>query len=439
MSLNGNAETFRARRKRFLAAIGEGATAILPSAPIALRSGDVEFIYRQDNDFYYLTGFTEPESVAMLSPGHPDGEFVMFVRPRDKERETWTGKRAGIEGAMIDYGADKAYHIDELEKIIPRYLERSERVLYPLGLNDKLEERVMKLVRWSQAMRPRLGSGPSAILDPRELEHEARLHKEPGELDLMRRAIAISADAHKRAMSKARGGMMEWQIEAEVDYAFRSQGATGPSYPSIIASGPNAAILHHIENNREMRTGELLLIDAGCEYQFYASDITRTFPIAARFSQLQRELYQIVLDSQLKAIDAVKPGARFDDPHDAALRVLAEGMRSTGLLKGCADEIIEKGSYRRFYMHRTSHWLGMDVHDVGLYRVGGESRKLEPGMVLTVEPGIYIDADADDVPESFRGIGIRIEDDVLVTDTGHEVMTAAVPKQVADLESLTAP
>ncbi|HEY6421184.1 MAG TPA: aminopeptidase P N-terminal domain-containing protein [Candidatus Binataceae bacterium] len=439
MGLNGNAETFRARRKLFLAAIGERATAILPSAPVALRSGDVEFIYRQDNDFYYLTGFTEPESVALLSPGHPDGEFVMFVRPRDKERETWTGKRSGIEGAMIDYGADKAYLIDELEKIVPRYLERSERVLYPLGLNDRLEERVMKLVRWSQAMRPRIGSGPSAILDPRELEHEARLHKEPGELDLMRRAIAISADAHRRAMSKARGGMMEWQIEAEVDYAFRSQGATGPSYPSIIASGPNAAILHHIENNREMRTGELLLIDAGCEYQFYASDITRTFAVASRFSQLQRDLYEIVLDSQLQAIETVKPGARFDDPHQAALRVLAEGMRSVGLLKGSADEIIEKGSYRRFYMHRTSHWLGMDVHDVGLYRVGGESRKLEPGMVLTVEPGIYIDADDDDVPENFRGIGIRIEDDVLVTENGHEVMTAAVPKQVADLESLTAP
>ena len=430
MGANGHnsSETFRARRKRMMEAIAPGATAILPSAPVSVRSNDVEFVYRQDSDFYYLTGFAEPESVALLSPGHPDGEFVMFVRPRDKERETWTGRRAGIEGAIIEYGADKAYVIDELEKILPRYLEKSERVHYPLGLNEKMDERVMKMIRWAQSMRPRIGVGPSSIVDPRDIIHEARLKKEPAELDAMRRAMAISADAHKRAMSKARGGMREWQIEAEVDYAFRSQGAAGPSYPSIVASGPNAATLHYINNDREMRTGELLLIDAGAEYDFYAADITRTSPIGARFTGLQRSLYEVVLDAQLKAIDAIKPGAHFDDAHEVALRVLIDGMRQLGMLRGSADEIIEQGSYRRYYMHRTSHWLGMDVHDVGLYRVDGASRVLEPGMVLTVEPGLYIAPDDDEVADSFRGVGIRIEDDVLVTVDGHEVMTAATPK-----------
>jgi Xaa-Pro aminopeptidase len=438
MALNGNAEIFRARRRRFMDAIAPGATAIMPSAPVAIRSNDVEFIYRQDNDFYYLTGFTEPESVTVLSPEHPDGEYVLFVRPRDKDRETWTGRRAGIEGAMIEYGADKAYVIDDLEKILPRYLEKSERVLYPFGLNEKMDERVMKMVRWAQTMRPRLGSGPAAILEPREITHEARLFKEPGELELMRRAMKISGEAHRRAMMRARGGMMEWQIEAEVDYAFRSQGAAGPSYPSIIASGPNAAVLHYITNDREMRTGELLLIDAGCEYDFYASDVTRTFPIGAKFTERQRDLYQIVLEAQRCAIEVIKPGVRFDDPHEAALKVLVDGMMSLGLLKGSASDVIANADYRRFYMHRTSHWLGMDVHDVGLYRQAGESRVLQPGMVLTVEPGIYIAPDDDTVPDGFAGIGIRIEDDVLVTDSGHEVMTAGIPKTIAEVEALTA-
>ncbi|HUO04631.1 MAG TPA: aminopeptidase P N-terminal domain-containing protein [Candidatus Binataceae bacterium] len=432
------AETFRARRKRFMDKIAAGATAILPSAPVSIRSGDVEFVYRQDSDFHYLTGFTEPESIAMFSPGHPDGEFVMFVRPRDKERETWTGRRAGVEGAITEFGADKAYVAEELEKVLPRYLAKSERVHFPFGLNQQFEERIMKLIHWAQSMRPRVGVGPSSILDPREAIHEMRICKEPGELELMRRAMAISAEAHKRAMTVARGGMMEWQVEAEVDYTFRKNGAAGPSYPSIIASGPNAATLHYINNDRELRTGELLLLDAGAEYDFYAADITRTWPIGARFSGLQRAIYDIVLEAQLKAISIVKPGVRHEDPHETALRVLVDGMRHLGLLQGSAEEIIEKGDYRRFYMHRTSHWLGMDVHDVGLYRIDGKSRMLEPGMVLTVEPGFYIAQDDEEAPESFRGIGVRIEDDVLVTESGHEVMTAAAPKSVADIESLTA-
>jgi Xaa-Pro aminopeptidase len=438
MASDGKSSTFGIRRRRILNEIGKTAVLILPSAPIAVRSNDVEFIHRQDSDFYYLTGFTEPESVAVLAPGHADGEFAMFVRQRDKDRETWTGRRAGIEGATVDHGADKAYVIADLEKELPRYLGAAERVYFPLGINRDIEERVVKMIRAAQSMRPRLGTGPVAIFEPRELIHEHRLTKEEGELALMRRAIEISSAAHRRAMTFARGGQMEWQVEAEVDYAFRSRGATCPAYPSIVASGPNAAILHYINNDREMREGELLLIDAGSEYQFYASDITRTFPVGARFTALQRDLYQIVLEAQLKAIELIRPGARFDDPHDAALRVLVDGMRTMGLVKGSTDEVISARGYAKYYMHRTSHWLGMDVHDTGMYRRDNESRVLEPGMVLTVEPGLYVSHDDPDAPEHLRGIGIRIEDDVLVTATGHEVMTAATPKTIEDIEALTA-
>ncbi|HXN85404.1 MAG TPA: aminopeptidase P N-terminal domain-containing protein [Candidatus Binataceae bacterium] len=437
MGVNGNAEIFRKRREHLLRAIGEGGVAILPSAPVSIRSNDVDYVYRQDSDFYYLTGFAEPESIAVFAPGHPDGEFVMFVLPRDKERETWTGRRAGIEGAMIDYGADKAYTTEEFERVIPRYLDKAERLHYPLGLNEKMNERTLRLLRHTQAMRPRTGAGASAILDPREIIHEQRLRKEPHELELMRRAAAISNEAHRRAMRETRGGMMEWEVEAIVDFTFRKSGAAGPSYPSIIASGANAAVLHYISNDREIAGGDLLLIDAGCEYQFYASDVTRTFPVGSKFTPLQKSLYEIVLAAQMKAIEMIKPGIRFDDPHEAALRILVDGMREVGLLQGSAEEIISSASYRRYYMHRTSHWLGMDVHDVGIYRQGAESRVLEPGMVLTVEPGIYIAPDDELAPEKFRGIGIRIEDDVLVTADGHEVITAAVPKTVADLEALT--
>ena len=307
----------------------------------------------------------------------------------------------------------------------------------PLGLNQPFETRLLALIRESAAMRPRLGTGPHTILDPREVLHEMRLFKRPEELATMRQAIAISKNAHEAAMRNARGGMMEWEIEALVDYQFRKHGAAGPSYPSIIASGANAATLHYINNDHEMRAGELLLIDAGCEYDFYASDVTRTFPIGSRFTPLQRDLYEIVLAAQLKSIAAIRPGVKFDDPHDAAVDVLVEGMCHLGLFKESPAEVREKSLFRRYYMHRTSHWLGMDVHDVGLYRIAGDSRKLEPGMILTAEPGIYIAPDDESAPAEFRGIGIRIEDDVLVTPDGHEVLTAAVPKSVADVEALT--
>jgi Xaa-Pro aminopeptidase len=434
--VNTQREIFAGRRARFMAAIG-GGVAVLPSAPISVRSNDVEYIYRQDNDFYYLTGFTEPDSVAVFAPGNRDGQYILFVRPRDRERETWTGKRAGVEGAVAEFGADRAYKIDELDRVLPEILARVENIYYPLGNNEPMNQRMVGWLRQCQAMRPRSGAGANSLLDPREILHEMRMFKEPEELDLMRRAIAISDAAHRRAMREARGGKHEWVVEAAIDYAFRSEGAAGPSYPSIVASGPNATILHYINNDREMRKGELLLIDAGCEYDFYASDITRTFPIGARYTPVQRDLYQLVLDAQLKGIEIVRPGISIDDVHEAALKVLVEGMRSLKMLEGSNDEIIARGSYRRFYMHRTSHWLGMDVHDVGHYRKDGKPRLLEPTMVLTCEPGIYIAPDDEEAPAEMRGIGIRIEDDVLVTEEGHEVMSAAVPKHVADVEALT--
>ncbi len=414
-----------------------GGVAVIPSAPISVRSNDVEYVYRQDNDFYYLTGFAEPESVAVFAPGNKGGEYLLFVRARDREREIWTGRRAGIEGAISEFGANAAYRIDELDRVLPEILARVESIYYPLGNNEPMNQRMVGWLRQCQALRPRSGSGANSLLDPREILHEMRLFKEPDELELMRRAIAISNLAHRRAMREARGGKGEWAVEAAIDYAFRSEGAAGPSYPSIVAGGANATILHYINNDRELRQGDLLLIDAGCEYQFYASDITRTFPVGARFTPVQRDLYQLVLDAQQAGIEVVKPGASIDDVHDASLKVLVEGMRSLKMLKGSAEEIVTSGSYRRFYMHRTSHWLGMDVHDVGNYRKDGKPRLLEPGMVLTCEPGIYISPDDEEAPEEMRGIGIRIEDDVLVTPGGYEVMSIAVPKQVPEVEALT--
>jgi len=438
MASNGKSEIFSERRKRLIEKIGPDAIVVLPSAPVSVRSNDVEFIYRQDSDFYYLTGFAEPESVAVIAPGHKDGEFVLFVRPRDKERETWTGRRAGVEGAVIDYGADKAYTIAELDRVLGEYLHGYQRVLFPIGLNQEMTDRMLAMLRASYQRRPQSGDGPAGILDPRQVIHEMRLFKHPEEIAAMRHAGEISNQAHRRAMREGRPGMMEWEIEALIDYTFRSRGAAGPSYPSIVASGPNATVLHYISNDRRIEPGDMILVDAGCEYDFYASDVTRTYPVGARFSPLQRELYEIVLGAQIKAIESVRPGVKVEEVHNLALGVLVEGMRAHGLLAGSAEEIISAQSYRRFYMHRTSHWLGMDVHDVGLYRIGGESRKLEPGMVLTVEPGFYIAPDDETAPERYRGIGIRIEDDVLVTSEGHDVITAAIPKSVADLEALTA-
>jgi len=364
--------------------------------------------------------------------------FVLFVRPRDPDREVWTGSRAGVEGALERYGADAAFPLDELEKVLPRFLEKAPHVYHTVLRDDPLAQRLLALIRRAQEARPRTGAGPTAIREPGEILHEMRLTKESAELAVMRAAIAIACEAHREAMRTARPGMYEYEIEALVDFTFRRRGATGPAYPSIVASGRNATVLHYTDNDRALAGDELLLLDAGAERDGYCADVTRTFPTGRRYEPAQRDLYDAVLAAQLAGIAAVRPGTTLEAVHKTAVRVLVEALIAHGLLSGSVDEAIEKDTYRRFYMHRTSHWLGRDVHDVGTYALDGAPRPLAPGMVLTVEPGLYLPADAEDVPAHFRGIGIRIEDDVLVTEDGCEVLSAAAPKQVAEVEALRA-
>ena len=426
----------RARRARVLDALGEGVM-LLPAATEQLRSGDTHFPFRQDSDFGYVTGFPEPDAVAVLVAGD-EKPYTLFVRQRDPEQAVWVGPRAGVEGAIEDYEADVAHPLDVLEKELPAVLGKATQVFLPLGREDALTRRLWTLVRWAHAQRPRTGAGPSVLRDSGDILHELRLTKEPAEIARLRDTIAIAAEAHREAMRTVRPGMHEYEIEAMIDAIFRRRGATGPAYPSIVASGANATILHYTANDRPVAPDELLLIDAGSERAGYCADVTRTFPTGRRYSPPQRDLYDAVLASQLAAIAAARPGATLEAIHSTAVRVLAEALIALELLSGSVDEAVEKETYKRFYMHRTSHWLGRDVHDVGQYRIGDTPRALEPGMVFTVEPGLYVPVDADDVPAPFRGIGIRIEDDVLVTASGVEVLSAAVPKQVEEIETLRA-
>jgi len=433
--MSNNSQIYAARREAFSQQMGEG-VAIFPAAPLSIRSHDTEYRYRQDNDFYYLTGFPEPESLCLLSPQHGEERFLLFVRPRDKEKEVWTGRRFGVEGAKEFFGADAAYTIDRLSEILSQHLMQTEKVYYALGRDEQMNAKILDLMQRSRMQRQRSGHGPVSLIDPGEILHEMRLFKSEGELGLMHQAIAASTAAHQAAMTHTRPGMHEYEIEALLEFHFRRLGATGPAYPSIVASGANATILHYTANDRQMQETDLLLIDAAAEYGCYCSDVTRTFPVGARFSSAQREVYSLVLAAQKEAIALTRPGVRFDDVHQRATEVLVDGLREFGLLTGETKEIIEKGEHRRFYMHRTSHWLGMDVHDVGKYKLGEESRILQPGMVLTVEPGLYIAEDAEGIDDRYRGIGVRIEDDVLVTENGNEVLTKAIPKEVDDLEAL---
>jgi Xaa-Pro aminopeptidase len=427
---------YEQRRRRVMDAIGADAVAIFPAAPERTRSNDVEYRYRQHSDFHYLTGFPEPGAVCVLQPGHASDEYVLFVRPRDRDKETWTGRRAGIEGAMAEYGATSAYPIDELDQRLSKLIAERDQLYYAMERDEAFTHRVVAWLEQAQLARPRTGRGPTGMLDARPLVHEMRLHKEPVELERMRRAAAISAEAHRAAMRETRAGGWEYEIEALIEYVFRRGGASGPAYPSIVAAGANATILHYTANDRRMTADDLLLIDAGAEYELYCADVTRTFPIGARYEGRRKALYEVVLEAQLAAIDAVRPGARFDEPHQRAVRRLVEGLIELGILKGSSDEIVEKELYKPVYMHRTSHWLGMDVHDVGLYKQGDAVRSLEPGMVLTVEPGLYIAEHLADIDPAWHGIGVRIEDDVLVTADGHDVLTAAVPKRVDEIESI---
>lgn len=421
------------RREEIMKRISGGA-AIFPAAPTAIRNNDVEHEYRQDTDFYYLTGFEEPNAVAVLVPEHPEHRFVLFVQPKDREREVWTGWRAGEEGAKRDYGADAAFTIDKLDEQLPKLVGKADRIYYRFGSDPTFDERLVGWIRYFQRERQRNGVGPTSVIDPAELLHEMRLIKTSDDLETLRRAVEISCDGHLAALRALRPGMYEYEIEAVLRYVFRKNGSPRHGYAPIVASGANATVLHYTANNQRIKDGDLLLIDAGAEYGYFTGDVTRTFPASGSFSEAQAEVYQIVLDAQTEAISAVQPGATFIEPHDRAVRVLVEGMLRLGLLEGETDKIIEEGTYKKFYMHRTSHWLGMDVHDAGPYKVADEWRRLEPGMVLTIEPGLYIAEDLEDIPPRYAGIGVRIEDDVLVTESGNEVLSARVPKTIEEIE-----
>jgi Xaa-Pro aminopeptidase len=429
-----NLEAHAKRRAAFfdaMAASSLSAVAVLPAAPVHLRNNDVEHEYRQDSDFFYLTGFDEPECVLVLDAR--DRKTTLFVRPRDPEREIWDGHRAGVEGAKTHYGADQAFAVTEVDEKLPSLLQDRKRLHYRLGKDRRFDDRVLAAIDRVRG-RQRTGvQAPGEIVDPGLVLHEMRLRKSPGELETMRVAARITGEAHSIAMCRARPGMHEYEVEGMLLDTFRKHGSERPAYGSIVGSGPNACVLHYRKNDRKIERGDLLLIDAGCEYGSYASDVTRTFAVGRGFSREQQALYELVLEAQLQSIDRVRPGVTLDEVHRASVDVIARGLLRLGLLSGDIEKVIETESYKRFFMHRTSHWLGMDVHDVGPYFVDSKPRPLEVAMVLTVEPGIYVAPDDDSVGAEWRGIGIRIEDDVLVTESGREVLTAGIPKTPEEL------
>jgi Xaa-Pro aminopeptidase len=431
--LESGAAAYAKRRARLAAAVG-GGIAVVPTAPERARNRDTHYPYRYDSYFYYLTGFAEPGSVLVLAGGEAP-RTILFCRERNAEREIWDGFRHGPDGARERFGFDEAYPIDELDARLPALLADRPALWYPVGADGEWDARVM---RWLNAVRTQARAGvaaPAELHDVRAPLDDMRLVKDAAELALMRRAGEISGAAHRRAMLAARPGANEYEVEAELLYEFRRRGAQFPAYWPIVAGGANACVLHYVQNDAPLADGALLLIDAGCELHGYASDITRSFPVNGRFSGAQRAVYEVVLAAQRAAMDKVRAGVAWNEPHDAAVRVLAQGMIDLKLLAGSLDAVLEQEAYKRFYMHRTGHWLGLDVHDAGEYKHAGAWRTLEPGMTLTVEPGLYIRA-ADDVPPALRDIGVRIEDDVVVTPGECEVLTAAAPKAIGEIEAL---
>ncbi len=428
-----HAETFARRRAAFfdaMAVASSSAVAVLPSAPVFVRNNDVDHEYRQDSDFFYLTGFDEPESVLVLDA--EDRKVTLFVRPRDRDREVWDGPRAGVDGAKA-LGADASFVVAELDEKLPNLLQNRRRVYYRLGGSRRFDDRLLGAIDKVRA-RQRLGvTAPTEVVDPGAVLHEMRLRKSPVEIETMRTAARITREAHELAMNRTRPGMHEYEVEALLLDTFRRHGSERPAYGSIVGSGPNACVLHYRKNDRRIDTGELLLIDAGCEYGYYASDVTRTFPVGRAFSREQQAIYELVLHAQVEGIAATRPGATLDEIHKLSVDIITRGLVRLGLLSGEVQTLIDSEAYKRFFMHRTSHWLGMDVHDVGAYFEAGKPRRLEPGMVLTVEPGIYISPDDATVPAQWRGIGVRIEDDVLVTTSAPEVLTEGIPKTVEEV------
>jgi Xaa-Pro aminopeptidase len=429
-------EALRARRARFLKELGPGAVAILPTNPVAPRSNDTDYRFRPDSDFYYLTGFAEPDSVAVFAPGHEHHEFVLFVPPRDPELEVWNGRRAGAEGAVARFGADAAFSIKDLDEKIFDYLDGCERLYYRLGRDERFDRRAIGWVNAYRTSRRAKGPAPATIVDPGEILHEMRFIKNDADLALLRRAVDITVEAHAAAMAATRPGLMEYEIEALVEFTFRRNGAGGPGYTTIVGSGVNATILHYIENNQRVGENDLVLLDAGAEYDCFTADVTRTWPASGRFSGPQREIYELVLASQKAAIDMVRPGTTAQSIHDKVVEILTAGMIDLGLIEGPVEKAIEEGTYKKFYMHKTGHWLGMDVHDVGRYKVDKEWRPMVPGIVQTIEPGLYIAEDCESVAPHWRGIGVRIEDDVLVTENDPDVLSSGAPKEIAEIEAL---
>lgn len=426
------------RRKELMAQMEPNSIALVPAAQPKVRNNDAEYQYRQSSDFYYLTGFAEADALLALIPGRKQGEVVLFCQEKNKEKELWEGRLMGPDVAREELGLDDAYPIGDIDDILPGLIEGRDRVYYAMGKDDKFDDRVMD---WVKVIRSKAKMGahpPGEFLVLDHLLHELRLIKSGEEIKLMEQAAKISAEGHRRAMAYCKPGIKEYELEAELLYAFTRNGSRAPAYNSIVAAGDNACILHYNENNAEVKKGDLILIDAGCEYEHYASDITRTFPATGKFSPEQKAVYEIVLKAADAAIAAVKPGAAWDEPHKASVKVITQGLVKLGLLKGRPAQLIKSEAYREFYMHRVGHWIGIDVHDVGDYKIDDDWRLLEAGMVTTIEPGIYIAPDNTRVPKKWRGIGIRIEDDVLVTKTGHRVLSTGIPRTVQEIETFMA-
>ncbi len=432
---NFNHSIFENRRKILIRDLPKDSIIILPNKSLSIRSNDVEYRFRPDSNFYYLTGFEEPNSICILKKEKRNFTYTLFVEPKDKEKEIWTGKRAGKEGAKQIFKAHESYLFSEFESKLKYFLFDAEHVYFPIGQNKELELKITGIIDEFKKSNRTSTKSPKFIADPRDLIHKMRLIKDPYEIECLKSASRIAKDAHIMAMAYSKPKMYEYEIEAIIEYRFRTLGAGGPAYPSIVGSGKNSTILHYTRNDKVIQRNDLILIDAGCEYSYYASDVTRTFPASKKFMPAQKAIYEIVLEAQLKAIEQIKPQKRFIDSYNKAVYILVKGLKDLGLLKGSAEKIIKKGEYKRFFMHKLSHWLGLDVHDAGPYTdEKGNSIKLVPGMVLTVEPGIYI-PDSSDIPKKFRGIGIRIEDDVLVTKTGNKILTDGTPKTIDEIEA----
>ena len=425
----------RPQLEEFMRRMAPKSVAIIPGAHEPRRSNDTHYRFRQDSDFFYLTGFEEPDSLAVIR-AEKDPKYTLFVRPRDPEREIWDGRRAGVEGAKSEFGAGEAFPIAEFESKLADFLDGAEILYYRLGNDRDLDDTIIKEISRMRSLNRKPIHPPQTIIDPATIVHELRVVKRPEELEIMQAAADIAAEAHVEAMKAVRPGMKEYEVEALIEQVFRRHGAAAPAYTSIVGAGPNATVLHYINNDGELRDGDLLLVDAGAEYKGYASDITRTFPINGRYSPAQREIYDLVLKAQMACVEMVRPGVTHDQLKQHSIEVLTEGMVELGLLKGKPEELIKEKKHEKFYMHGLGHMLGIDVHDVGRYYYGEESRALEPGVVMTVEPGIYIAPDTKDVPEKYLGIGIRIEDDVLCTNDGPRVLTTKVPKDPDQIEDL---